>query len=319
MIEGIPRLSVIVITYKQEKLVKRAIESLLSQKDYIYEICVSDDCSPDGTWEVLQEYDKQYPGLFKLHRHPQNVGIFENNEYSWTMPTGDLVYRLAGDDECGRGWFEKVINYIQANKIDYKNEACTIYGDYRSVYPNGDFIVFHNNLVLSGVAPIYLSLRTMVGNRGSCFSMNVLRKYEKVSQGKSHIAESAMDIQLSLNTERFYYIPYVGNIYYANVGVSTRTSSNEFFDERQKIVPYALSFLEKKGVTIDPKFFVYMEANLAEKAFINRKTIKNFFKFIVLKFRSYDKRIGFKSTGLKLMWISLVRRLPHKKPLTFNF
>ncbi|MBQ0090650.1 MAG: glycosyltransferase, partial [Prevotellaceae bacterium] len=64
MIEGIPRLSVLIITYKQEELIKRAIYSLLAKKDYIYEICVSDDCSPDGTWEVLQEYDRLYPGLF---------------------------------------------------------------------------------------------------------------------------------------------------------------------------------------------------------------------------------------------------------------
>lgn len=319
MLEGIPRLSVIIITYRQEQLVKRAIDSLLAQKDYIYEICISDDCSPDGTWDVLKEYDKKYPGLFKLHRHSQNVGIFVNCEYSWTMPTGDLVYRLAGDDECGKGWFKKVIDYIRENKIDYKNEACTIYGDYCSIYPNGDSIIFHNKLVNSGVNPIYLSLRTVIGNRGACFSMNVLKKYEKVSQGKSHIAEAAMDIQLSLNTERFYYLSYVGNIYYANIGVSTRTSSTEFFAERQRIVPYALSFLEKKGVTIDPKFYVYMEANLAEKAFLNRKTIKNFLKFIILKCRSYDWRIGIKSTGLKLTWISFVRRLPHKKPITFNF
>ena len=319
MLEGIPRLSVLIITYKQEKLVKRAIDSLLVQKDYIYEICISDDCSPDGTWDVLKEYDRQYPGLFKLQRHPQNVGIFENIESTWGMPSGDLIYRLAGDDECGEGWLKKVVAFIKENNIDYKNEACTIYGDYCSIYPNGDSIVFHNKLVQSGLDPIYLSLRTMIGNRSACFSINVLKKYEKVSQGKSHIAESAMDIQLSLNTDKFYYIPHVGNIYYANVGVSTRTSSNEYFSERQKIVPYALSFLEKKGVIINPKFYVYMETNLAEKTFINRKSIGNFFRFIILKFRSYDRRIGFKSTGLKLMWISFVRRLPHKRPLTFNF
>ena len=142
MIKGIPKISVIVITYKQEELIKRAINSLLSQKDYIYEICVSDDCSPDHTWDVLQEYDKQYPGLFVLNRNEPNVGIFENIERTWSMPTGDIIYRLAGDDECGEDWFKTVVDFIQENRIDYKSELFCIYGNYKNVYPNGDSYIF---------------------------------------------------------------------------------------------------------------------------------------------------------------------------------
>lgn len=319
MIEGIPRISVYIITYNQEDVIDRTLTSILNQLDYVYEICVSDDCSSDRTWDILNEYALSYPGLFKLNRNQPNRGIFENTEKVWTMPSGDIVYDLAGDDCVGEGWFKRVVDYIREERIDYKKEHFCILGDYKAIYPNGDSVVFQNNLVNNGIDPIYLSLRTLVGIRSACFSINVLRKFEKVSQGKSHIAESAMDIQLFLNTERYYYIPYVGNIYYTGIGVSTKTSTDKFFEERQKIVPYALSFLKKKGVTIDPKFYVYMEANLAEKTFINRKTIKNFFEFIVLKFRSYDRRIGFKSTGIKLMWISFVRRLPHKKPISFYF
>ena len=65
MIEGIPRISVLVITYKQQDIVGRTLDSLLAQKDYLYEICLSDDCSPDNTWQVLLNYQKQYPDLIK--------------------------------------------------------------------------------------------------------------------------------------------------------------------------------------------------------------------------------------------------------------
>ena len=118
---GFPKITVLIISYKQENLIKRAIDSLLQQKDYLYEICVSDDCSPDNTWEVLQEYSRQNPGLFKLHQNNPNVGIFENIEYSWTMPSGDLVYQLSGDDECPDGWFKSVVELIQKENIDYVN------------------------------------------------------------------------------------------------------------------------------------------------------------------------------------------------------
>ena len=104
MIDGIPKISVLVITYNQEDVIRRAIDSLLVQKDYIYEICVSDDCSKDRTWNILKEYSEKYPGLFVLNRNNPNIGIFENIEKTWTMPTGEIIYQLSGDDACGEGW-----------------------------------------------------------------------------------------------------------------------------------------------------------------------------------------------------------------------
>ena len=144
MLPGIPRISVKIITYNQEVLIRRAIDSILPQLDYVYEICISDDCSQDGTWAVLEEYSQKYPGLFKLSRNEVNVGIFENIERSRALPTGDIVYTLAGDDECGDGWFKAVVEYINAHHIDYKNELFCIYGDYECHYPNGDTFVFSN-------------------------------------------------------------------------------------------------------------------------------------------------------------------------------
>ena len=138
MIEGIPRISVLVITYRQEGIVGRTLDSLLAQKDYLYEICVSDDCSPDHTWDVLLDYQKRYPDIIKLHRNEPNVGIFENTEQSWTMATGDVVNTIAGDDTTPDGWYKAVVEFIQQNNIDYKNELFCIYGDFKCIYPNGD-------------------------------------------------------------------------------------------------------------------------------------------------------------------------------------
>lgn len=315
MIEGIPRISVLVITYNQEDVIERALESLLSQKDYIFEICVSDDCSKDRTWDILQDYSLRYPELFVLNQNNPNVGIFENIEKTWGMPSGDIIYQLAGDDECGEGWFKTVVDYILKNNIDYKNEQFCIYGDYKSIYPNGDYMVFCNNLVLSNVDPFYLFMRTLIGIRSTCYSSLILKKFEKVSQGRSHIAETTQEIQLPLYTKQYYYIPYVGNIYYANVGVSTKTNSDLLINERLQIIPYLLSFLESKGIKVDSKFYIYQRANTAEKEFLNHHSIINFIKVVVFKLRSYDRRIGMKSIGLKQAIFALRRRFPHSRPI----
>ena len=141
----LPKISASILAYNQEKVIGRAIESLLSQKDYIYEIIVSDDCSTDNTWNVVMEYAQKYPGLFKLNRNEKNLGIFEHIEKTWSLFSGDIVYRLAGDDECGEGWFKKVVDFITENKIDYKKEKFCIYSDHKCIYPNGDSYVFKNS------------------------------------------------------------------------------------------------------------------------------------------------------------------------------
>lgn len=315
MIEGIPRISVRVITYKQETLVKRALDSLLAQKDYIYEICVTDDCSPDGTWDVLQQYAQDNPGLFKLHRNEHNVGIFENNEVSWTMPTGDIVYGLAGDDEAGEGWLKRVVEFIQENKIDYLNEAVCIYGDYQSIYPNGDTYTFHNSLVKNNKNLLKLALRGLIGNRGCCYSINVLKRYHKVSQGRSHIAEDAMDRQLQIFSDKNYYIPHVGNRYYAKIGVSAKVDGNTL-KERAQIRPYALNLFESWGVTLDEKDKMYsLECFPAFERMCFNPSIRNVWKWIVLKIKCRDSQIHSKGIGVRDFIFAIRRRLPHKHPV----
>lgn len=312
MIEGIPRISVKIITYKQENLIKRAINSLLAQKDYIYEICVSDDCSPDETWNVLRQYAKEYPGLFKLNRNDHNLGIFENIEQSWKMPTGDIVYSLAGDDEAGENWFKTVVEYIQKNNIDYKNELFCIYGDHMCKYPNGDTYVHKNDNAVSGLSLLKMYERGLISNRASCYSIKILRKHIAVSQGRSFIVENAIDAQLHIFTEKAYYINKVGNIYYSAVGVSRSISDARALEHEQTMF-YAFDFFRKIGVEIDDKDALLPNYNIAEKHFRRNQSFSNFYKLLKAYIACYDKQVGIKSLHLHRMLFRIVRKLPHKK------
>lgn len=317
MIEGIPRISVLIITYNQEDVIKRAVESLLSQKDYIYEICVSDDCSKDTTWDIVQEYSKQYPGLFVLNRNNPNVGIFENIEKTWTMPSGDIVYQLAGDDECGEGWFKEVVDFVISNNIDYKNDLFCVYGDYMNIYPNGDSFRFSNKLVNSDIAPLKLSLRGLIGNRSTCFSKRILDSFRKVSKGHSHIAEDAIDRQLQFFAKQNYYIPYVGNIYYANIGTCIRIN-DDILKEREQIRPYAIHLLESWGASFDKSdinyslyyFNAFHRSN-------HHPSFKNRLKALYLYIKSYDPLIGLKCLNIRRIVFLFIKRIPHRKPINW--
>lgn len=318
MIVGIPKISVLVITYKQEDLVGRTLDSLIVQKDYLYEICVSDDCSPDGTWKILLDYQRRYPDLIKLHQNNPNVGIFENTEFSWTMPSGDIINQIAGDDTTPNGWYKTVVDFILEKHIDYKNELFCIYGDHICLYPNGDSYVKHNNAI--NIYPneaLQLAFRGLINNRGACFSIKVLQKYEKVSQGRSHIAEFLQDRQLQMYTQKNYYIPSVGNIYYCGIGVSAHLDEDTM-KMRKQILPYAINHMEKKGFLIRKSEKAH---GLYKRAMIDFRfyhTPSSLIKSFLYLLKSIDFRYSFLGDDLRSYIFAILRRLPHRKPIMFK-
>lgn len=313
----IPKISVIVITYNQEEVIRRTIDSLIDQKDYIYEICISDDCSKDKTWKILQDYSSQYPGLFKLNRNDSNLGIFENIEKTWTIPSGDLVYYLAGDDVAGDNWFKTVINYIEFHQIDFKNEKICICCNSISIYPNGDKLTIKKNRnVELKIPPIRLYERGLVGPRGNVYSINVLYQFEKVSQGRSFVAENAQDCQQYIFSEKFYYINKVGNIYYSGIGVSSNMTAERKSQHEQTMV-YAFEFLRKHNAPLSRRDHYLPQLNIAQKHMRWNPSIENYYKLLYYRFKTFDFYLWIHSFDIMTKLFPFVRRIPHKTPINW--
>ncbi len=97
-----PSVSLILLAYRQEDYVKAAIASVLAQTYPKMEIILSDDCSPDGTFEVMQGYAAAYSGPHSivLNKTAANRGIVRHFSEVVAMASGDIVVFLAGDDIC---------------------------------------------------------------------------------------------------------------------------------------------------------------------------------------------------------------------------
>lgn len=296
MLENIPKISVLVICYKQENVIRRAMDSLIAQKDYIYEICINDDKSPDKTWEILLEYQAKYPDLVKPVRNEPNLGIFQNIEATWKRPMGDMIYQLSGDDECGKDYFKHVIEFVLEKGIDYKNQAFCVYGDYVQINKNGQSIRYKNELIHPNV--IKLKLRKLLSNRSACFSRKVLGSFVPISEGRSYMIEAAQDIELQVFSKYNYYVPFIGNIYYAEIGVS---ASDQLKNERKQAIDVVfqkvLAFLRKNGIKSDKSDLNFVKYYIAYKQ-----------GKILLAFYYYVKGIDFKlgKKGVQLERIAFV-------------
>ena len=91
--------SVAVVTYKHEAYIREALDSILMQQvNFLYEIVVGDDCSPDRTPEILREYAQRYPDRFVLLLREKNMGASANSYYIKCHCRGRYIAQLEGDD-----------------------------------------------------------------------------------------------------------------------------------------------------------------------------------------------------------------------------
>ena len=94
-----PLISVVVITYNQERYIRQCIEAILAQRtDFPYELIISDDCSRDNTPDICKAYQSQYPDKIRLLLQEENRGVARNYRDATAMARGKFIASMAGDD-----------------------------------------------------------------------------------------------------------------------------------------------------------------------------------------------------------------------------
>lgn len=96
---GMPKVSVLMITYNHEKYIAQAIESALAQvTDFDFEIVIGEDCSTDRTRDIVVDYQRRYSDRIVLVTSETNVGANRNFARSLMTCKGEYIALLEGDD-----------------------------------------------------------------------------------------------------------------------------------------------------------------------------------------------------------------------------
>ena len=95
-----PLVTFAVFAYNQEKYIQEAIEGAFSQTYSPLEIILSDDCSSDKTFEIMEEMAKSYNGPHKVvvRRGGVNLGTALHVSLVSKISRGELIFVAAGDD-----------------------------------------------------------------------------------------------------------------------------------------------------------------------------------------------------------------------------
>ncbi|MBD0286186.1 MAG: glycosyltransferase family 2 protein [Flavisolibacter sp.] len=112
---SLPKVTINIPTYNQERYIARAIESALKQDYTNLEIIVSDDCSTDNTYNIARKFESERVKVYRSFHNTGRVANYRNMLYS--LSTGDWVVNLDGDDYyIDNKFISEAIHLIQQHK-----------------------------------------------------------------------------------------------------------------------------------------------------------------------------------------------------------
>lgn len=119
-----PLVSICCITYNHASYIRQCLDGFLMQKvTFPIEIIINDDCSTDGTTDIIRDYEAKYPDLIKPIYHTENEyskgvrGMFAT--YCFPKAKGKYIAMCEGDDY----WIDplklqKQVDFMESN-LDY--------------------------------------------------------------------------------------------------------------------------------------------------------------------------------------------------------
>lgn len=97
---GSPLVTFALFAYNQEKYIREAVKGAFSQTYEPLEIILSDDCSTDRTFEIMQEMAVGYVGTHQIicNKNKSNLGLIKHINSINAMASGEIIIIAAGDD-----------------------------------------------------------------------------------------------------------------------------------------------------------------------------------------------------------------------------
>ncbi|MEU6085470.1 bifunctional glycosyltransferase family 2 protein/CDP-glycerol:glycerophosphate glycerophosphotransferase [Streptomyces sp. NPDC047085] len=108
-----PRLSLVIPVYKVQGYLAECLDSVLGQDYTDFEVIAVDDCSPDGSGAILDEYAERDARIHVIHL-TENVGLGRARNAGMEKVQGDYVLFLDSDDTLTKGALRAISERLEA-------------------------------------------------------------------------------------------------------------------------------------------------------------------------------------------------------------
>ena len=276
-----PKVSVVCMVYKHEPYLRQCFDGFVMQKtSFPIEILVNDDCSPDGSAEVMREYEERYPDLF--HCIYQKENQYSKGKMAWwevlfPMAQGEYIAICEGDDY----WIDPYKLQKQVDFMDQHSDYVACFHNARVQYDD------HVSLFNAMDENHYPSTEDIIKRHWfiatpTLFFRNVLRDYP---EWRGEVLNGDYLLELLLAREgKFYYMDDAMAVYRQDgQGMSSVLKRNKV-----DMVDRLISLLEKTKPLFDEKYasafdesiknYQGIRANYAKEAYYEQHPIARAFR-----------------------------------------
>ena len=292
-----PKVSVIMTTYGHEQYIREAIEGVLMQiVDFQVELIIANDCSPDGTDQIVREIMQEHPNghWIKNVLQAENLGMIGNSIDAFNHAKGKYMAFCEGDDY----WtdplkLQKQVDFLDCNQ-DY-GLVCTNYNT--TIAPSID----------TDSSDIYLKdilLASSIGTLTALFRIEFIPMFKTVLSQKEYIMGDYQLWILIASHARIHKLGEVTAFYRVlKESASGRTDLIKKKRFALDVIDITNKYVDKLENPIDREEIVRERYGYLFKILTGSKG-KDFLKYQVEYFKKIEK---IKMIDLKILFAGLIK------------
>lgn len=133
------KISVVMPVYNSALFVGQSIESVLSQSCGDFEFVIVDDCSTDGSYDILCEYSKA-DSRIRLYKNEKNMGVSYTRTFAVSQAQGEYIALIDSDDVWTS---DKLLRQVELCEKFPDTDICYTSAGFADTNSNRSDFVFH--------------------------------------------------------------------------------------------------------------------------------------------------------------------------------
>jgi glycosyltransferase involved in cell wall biosynthesis len=285
--------SVVMIAYNVERYIESAVESVLNQiVNFRVELVIGEDCSTDHTREIALKYEKNFPDIIRVLKHPKNIGLTPNCVVTHNACIGKYISLLDSDDYwTNTAKLQLQIDFLEKN-LGFSasaHQADIVFDDLE-----GEDIVFGSNY------DSVLLIKDMLQHRKFHTSSLVYRREYWIKSGgiPENILsnERAIYPMLSIYGKIMYWKESMCIYRRSSIGISSRITTKQL-ETDLNMIPW-LKKLDPHFPYIRYRSFLHLTTYSYPSTVPFFSLLYHFCMFGILSFSYFPKNLGDLKYGL---------------------
>ena len=244
--ETTPFVSIICTVFNKEPWLKKTIDSFLAQKtEFLFEIILVDEASPDGSRNIIADYQASHPDLIRAFYQDENLGIAKTWVTICKEARGQYIARCDGDDF----WIDPLKLQKQVDLLASKPDCKWSNTDFDIYDEHGNFVSkagFANQTI-----PLADTYEKMLATRGFTMASTWLVDRDLMIEVNQELDLTTSDDTFNLQLELFQrtslaYLDEATVAYTINQGSDSRPCDFRKLERRfHKLLQTQLAYLDK--------------------------------------------------------------------------